>query len=392
MSQTGVCCPLWSHNCSPGPTFPEASPDHHAIPTWCGDDLDWTVLAGLHQPLPGHLTVADTLPGLGVPAAGDEAETAGAGVLAVAAVQGDGLHVVRGEDDQPRLRGRLVRGLHYQEVEDWDGLTEDLYLLLYEGGLHAGLVSAHQGLDDFPPVGSNEQSVISGPPQVRHSSLDGNLSEELSVPELDEDWTVRPAEDGLVHQTVVLDEVQARLGQAGALVVTLARPGAGHLAGGQGQPVGVHPLLSLEIPIETSVQVGQRKPAHRTAEDGVWWSGEHPVEDLIVQRVGEEVGGGLDLVEVERILSRHGAVQSSLEEGSPPVTEPVGPTLVSLAHSRHSAEDGLAAVHELHGGLPEEEVDVVLVLQTAHKVRGVEMFVVVLLRPEVVLNDQRVRP
>ena len=100
----------------------------------------------------------------------------------------------------------------------------------------------------------------------------------------------------------------------------------------------------------------------------------------------------MDLIEVERIVARDRTVESCLEEGSPPVPEPVGAPLVSLANSRYSAEDRLPAVHVLHGGLAEEEVDMVLVLQTAHKVRRIEVFVVVLLRPQVVLDDQRVRP
>ena len=87
-----------------------------------------------------------------------------------------------------------------------------------------------------------------------------------------------------------------------------AGPGAGHLAGGDRQPVGVNSLLALEVPAETPVQVGQREPADCTAQDGVGRSVEHAVEDLTVLRVGEEVSGGLDLIEVERIVSGDGAV------------------------------------------------------------------------------------
>ena len=64
--------------------------------------------------------------------------------------------------------------------------------------------------------------------------------------------------------------------------------------------------------------------------------------------------------------------------------------LVVLAHSRHPAVDRLAAVHELNGSLSEEEIDVIIVLQRADKVGGVEVHVVVLLSPQLVLDDQAV--
>ena len=76
--------------------------------------------------------------------------------------------------------------------------------------------------------------------------------------------------------------MEAGLRQAGALVVTPPRPGTGHLAGRQAQPVGVHPLLGLEVALETSVQVRQREPTDGAAEEGVGWRGEDAVENLIV--------------------------------------------------------------------------------------------------------------
>ena len=38
----------------------------------------------------------------------------------------------------------------------------------------------------------------------------------------------------------------------------------------------------------------------------------------VVTWIVEEGGGGLDLVEVERVVARHRAVQSGLEESGPP--------------------------------------------------------------------------
>ena len=65
-------------------------------------------------------------------------------------------------------------------------------------------------------------------------------------------------------------------------------------------------------------------------------------------------------------------------------------SLVILTHSRHPAIHCLAAVHELHGSLAEKEIHVLVVLQRADKVGGVEVHVVVLLGPQLVLDDQAV--
>ena len=66
------------------------------------------------------------------------------------------------------------------------------------------------------------------------------------------------------------------------------------------------------------------------------------------------------------------------------------PPLVILAHSCHPAVHRLAAVHELNGGLSEEEIHVIVVLQRADEVGRVEVHVVVLLSPQLVLDDQAV--
>ena len=48
----------------------------------------------------------------------------------------------------------------------------------------------------------------------------------------------------------------------------------------------------------------------------------------------------------------------------------------------------LATIHKLHGRLPEEEVDVVLVLQRADEMRLIEVLEVILLCAQSVLNDE----
>ena len=42
---------------------------------------------------------------------------------------------------------------------------------------------------------------------------------------------------------------------------------------------------------------------------------------MIVFIIREEVGCGLDLVEIERIFSRYRTIQSGLKKGGPPVPE-----------------------------------------------------------------------
>ena len=64
--------------------------------------------------------------------------------------------------------------------------------------------------------------------------------------------------------------------------------------------------------------------------------------------------------------------------------------LIVLAHSGHAAVDRLAAVDVLHGGLPEEEVHVVLVLHRADKVGRVQVLVIVLLGAQLAFDDERI--
>lgn len=78
-----------------------------------------------------------------------------------------------------------------------------------------------------------------------------------------------------------------------------------------------------------------------------------------------------DLIEVERVLSRHGTVKSTLEERGPERLEAsLSSASVPLAHPRHSRVHTLAAVHVLHGSLPEEEKHELPVVKGVHEIRG----------------------
>ena len=95
----------------------------------------------------------------------------------------------------------------------------------------------------------------------------------------------------------------------------------------------------------------------------------------VVTWIVEEGGGGLDLVEMERVVARHGAIQSGLEEGGPPfflivtisflfvtifyllqsgppVSELVRASVVVLANSSHSRVDDFSTVHKFYCRLP----------------------------------------
>ena len=114
-------------------------------------------------------------------------------------------------------------------------------------------------------------------------------------------FIIMPAWDGGVHQAVVLDEMEARLWESCALVVTTT--GAGlrnlererffrnflkpkrtccqqvwNLAGRHRQPVAGEGLLVLEVPLEAALHVLHRKSAHRAAQDRVAWGRKHPVK------------------------------------------------------------------------------------------------------------------
>ena len=78
-----------------------------------------------------------------------------------------------------------------------------------------------------------------------------------------------------------------------------------------------------------------------------------------------------NFIEVEGKFAGHGAVESALEEAGPEGLvhgEPAA--LVVLANPCHPRVDFLAAVHVLHGSLPEEEENVVLVLERVNEVGG----------------------
>ena len=140
-----------------------------------------------------------------------------------------------------------------------------------------------------------------------------------------------------VHQSVLLDEVEVLVVQQTGVVVTSPRPAVRLVMSGQWEPVGVDTCLALERSLKAVQDVAHLEAADCASSDGIL----RRVEDSIdrpVLRVGvDDLGHGLDLVKVEGISSRHGAVESRLGECCPLILECVRATVVLLTDSGHSA-------------------------------------------------------
>ena len=103
----------------------------------------------------------------------------------------------------------------------------------------------------------------------------------------------------------------------------------------------------------SSLYLGEAKGAHSRAGDFVLAGGEGGVDS----GGGLEIVGGLDVVVVEGVVSGGGAVEARLEERRPVVFEKDLASVVILADPRDARVHGLSAVGDLHGRLPEQEVN-----------------------------------
>ncbi len=71
--------------------------------------------------------------------------------------------------------------------------------------------------------------------------------------------------------------------------------------------------------------------------NGVVRGCEHAVDHVAI----DKVAGGLDLVKVEGVASRYGAIQSRLQEGCPVVAKLVRSSVIRFANSSHSRKNAL---------------------------------------------------
>lgn len=155
-------------------------------------------------------------------------------------------------------------------------------------------------------------------------------------------------------------------------------------------PVGVAVLLSLKTTQESCLNIIKVKCAHGRSRDRVVGRLKDRVDHAAALLGADDLGGGLELVKVERIVAGNRTVEAGLDERRPPIVELVRSTLVILADTGHARVDGRATVHCLDGGFAEEKVHKLLVLEGADKVRLVQLAQVVLLRALGFPVDQRV--
>jgi len=111
--------------------------------------------------------------------------------------------------------------------------------------------------------------------------------------------------------------------------------------------------LLLERTIQGVLDGRQVETAHSRAGDAVLRRCKGRIDD----RLGLEKVDGLNLVEVEWVVTRNGTVETGLEKGCPAVLVNTASTFVTLTNTSDSGIYGLAAVDVLDGGFPEDEVD-----------------------------------
>ena len=157
---------------------------------------------------------------------------------------------------------------------------------------------------------------------------------------------------------------QLVLPRVGVLVRLAALALEVRVVGSDRAPGGVGLGLLLEGSVERVLNGAHVEAADGRTRDAVLRSRKRRVH----HRLRLDEVDRLDLVEVERIVARNGAVQPGLQEGGPVVLEDQIPAAVVLADASDSGVDGLAAVDVLDGGFPEHEVDEVVGLERPDKV------------------------
>ena len=157
--------------------------------------------------------------------------------------------------------------------------------------------------------------------------------------------------DGLIHERVLLDEVELRFGQGGGIIDALAGTiscQAVDVLDAYRKPVRISCRLTLEgALVERVPNVRQAEAANGTSGDGVFRCREHAVNDFVRLADVDEVRSALDLVEVERHLAGNGAVESGLQKGRPAILKLVRTTAVVFADSGNTGVDALKNLFNL---------------------------------------------
>ena len=123
--------------------------------------------------------------------------------------------------------------------------------------------------------------------------------------------------DCRVQENILPDEVEVSIVQVMRVMVTLTRARTGLMLGRQRQPVRVGTLLNLEQPIKTLPHITHSEAADSAAGNRIIWSVEDCVNHFLPTTAQDHGTDGLDLVEVERILSGHRTIESRLGKTGP---------------------------------------------------------------------------
>lgn len=146
-----------------------------------------------------------------------------------------------------------------------------------------------------------------------------------------------------VHQSVLLDEVEILVVQQPGVVVAAPWSAVRLSVLGERQPVRVDISLALERSVKTLQDIAHLKAADGASGDGILGR----VKDskycsLCPICLGvDNLAHCLDLIKVEGVGSRYGAVEASFRECCPFVFKCPWPSVIFLADSRYSAVHGL---------------------------------------------------
>lgn len=306
-----------------------------------------------------------------------------AGRGSLAAVEINGFHFIVCDDNELPFSSRLLGQLH---VHDRDWPVEHADFLNDDGvdRINTCRRLSINGLEDNASVSCDEEDIHGLPVLEVHLRINHYFGEAVLEEGLDEERAPEEAGDSFVHERVVLGEVDVELRQSLAVGHTTSWSWLRHLGRVHWEPVGVECLLLLEGPLEGIQDGPHGEGADGGPRDGVRRRREHGVDDLVALAAvdaRDDVRRRLDLIEVEGISPRNGAVESALQEGRPGVLQALrAASPVALAHARDPRVHALPAVHVFDGGFAEEEEHEVAVVEGVHEVRSIELFVVIVVR------------
>jgi len=300
-------------------------------------------------------------------------------------VQWNGLHLCSGDDQ----KFGLIESMVDQEVryghfgrEDANFFDDDWNNFVVVGMSCGGGRPCIDDLQDSAIICADEEDIVCLPRNSLNLGVDGNLRKSKLETGLQDNGLSPEGRDRLVHEGVVLDEVDSRLSKGGRILCTSPRSRIRDFRVGHWEPVGVGVLLSLELPIKCCLHVVHTKCTHCRGSEGIDRGCKDSINQLLTLSTvcsRREGCRRLNLIKVEGEVSWNRTVEPCLDKGGEGCLR--YPSRILLADSSHSREDSLATVDVLDGSFPEEEVNIILSRQGGHEVGLVEMFGIILISP-----------